>query len=396
MTKNFTKPFLLLLVFFVLYGCYLIFRPFLTEIFVAVILVTIFYRPYEYLVKKFRGKRNLAALLMCLILVLIVVLPTIRGIIYASQKSVVAYTQTVEFFNNNDLNEFLNTDALHSGVLAHLNLDSIILENEQVKSFFLDIFKKSSNWLISGATSIVKGTTSFIVSLVMIIIAMFFFFVDGKKMMYRLMRLSPLPDNYDKEIFNKFRRVSYTTFVSTFLVAAVQGVTGAIGFAIIGFPALLAGIFVGLLSLIPYIGSMIFYVPIGIYYILIGSVWQGVFILAWGFLLIGTVDDFLRAYLIKGKADVNMIFVLFSIFGGIALFGFWGLVLGPLIIALAVTVLHIYELEFCDHLDDCIVEEISLGGTGDKKLRPDKFNVERVDNNIVRKAIKFFKKGKKG
>lgn len=394
-TKNLTKPFLLILVFLVLFACYLIFKPFLTEIFVAVILVSIFYRPYEYLVKKFKGRKNLTAFLMCLVLVLIIVLPTIRGIIYASQKSAIAYSQAVSFFNNNDINEIFKQDSLQSGALKYLNIDDLILQNEQVKGVVLDVLKKSSNWLISSATALVKGTTSFILSLILIIISMFFFFVDGKKMAHSLMRLSPLPDKYDREIFSKFRRVSYTTFISTFVVATAQGVVGAIGFAIIGFPPLLAGVIVGLLSLIPYVGSMIFYVPLGAYYILIGNVWQGVFILSWGFFFIGTIDDFLRAYLIKGKAEVNMIFVLFSILGGVSLFGFWGLVLGPLIISLAVTVLYIYELEFCDHLDDCIEEGALPNGGNSKRLRPDKFNLDRVDNDIVRKTLKFFKKKKK-
>jgi len=353
MPKNLTKPFLLTLVLLVLIGCYLIFRPFLTEIFVAMILVSIFYRPYEYFVKKFKGSRNLAALLMCVLLALIILVPAIRIITYAGQKSAVAYTQAVEFFNENTMATVLSSDTFSSGALKYLNLEELSSKNETFKNFFLDILKRSSNWIVSGATIVVKETTNFIISLALIILAMFFFFVDGKKMLKKLMYLSPLPNRYDEEIFRKFRAVSYTTFFSTFVTAGAQGVIGAIGFAIVGFPALLAGILVALLSLIPYIGSMIFYIPVGLYYLLIGNIWQGIFILIWGFLIIGSTDNILRAYMIKGKAEVNPIFVLFAILGGIAMFGFWGVVLGPLIVALAVTIFHIYEMEFCDHLDDC-------------------------------------------
>lgn len=353
MPKNLTKPFLLTLVLLVLIGCYLIFRPFLTEIFVAMILVSIFYRPYEYFVKKFKGSRNLAALLMCVLLALIILVPAIRIITYAGQKSAVAYTQAVEFFNENTMATVLSSDTFSSGALKYLNLEELSSKNETFKNFFLDILKRSSNWIVSGATIAVKETTNFIISLALIILAMFFFFVDGKKMLKKLMYLSPLPNRYDEEIFRKFRAVSYTTFFSTFVTAGAQGVIGAIGFAIVGFPALLAGILVALLSLIPYIGSMIFYIPVGLYYLLIGNIWQGIFILIWGFLIIGSTDNILRAYMIKGKAEVNPIFVLFAILGGIAMFGFWGVVLGPLIVALAVTIFHIYEMEFCDHLDDC-------------------------------------------
>lgn len=157
------------------------------------------------------------------------------------------------------------------------------------------------------------------------------------------------------------------TILSTFVTATAQGIVGAIGFAIVGFPAFLAGILVGLLSLLPYLGSMIFYVPVGIYYLLVGQVWQGIFVFLWGAIVIGNIDNVIRAYMIKGKAQVNPIFVIFSILGGISLFGFWGVILGPLIIAIAVTIFHIYELEFCSSLDnDCGEDNTNIGLAAEK------------------------------
>ena len=348
MSKSLTKPFLLILVLFVLIGCYLVFKPFLTEIFVAIVLVSIFYKPYELLLKVLKGRRNLSALLMCLFLTLVIVVPMVKMFIYAGEKSVIAYSQTVEFFNNHDINDIFKTDTFKNSALSNFDLISFTQNNETFKDTVLNFVKSSSNWLISGATIAVKETTNFVVSMLMIILTMFFFFVDGKKMLQKLMLLSPLPDKYDIEIFQKFRAVSYTTFISTFVTAIAQGVVGAIGFAIVGFPAFLAGVLIAILSLIPYVGSMIFYVPVGIYYLLTGQIWQGIFIFFWGFLIIGTIDNVIRAYMIKGKAEVNPIFVLFAILGGISLFGFWGVVIGPLVIALAASVFHIYQLEFCE------------------------------------------------
>ena len=350
MTKSLTKPFLLLLLGLVLIGCYFVFKPFLTEILVAAILASIFYTPYLRLTKFLKGRRNLASLFMCLFLVMLIIIPTVHLIIYTGQKSVIAYDQAVTFFNNHSVNGVIQPSALPDKLFGFFDISSIS-NNDNLKNIFLDILKRSSNWLLSGATVLVKGTTNFIVSLFVIIITMFFFFVDGKKMLERLMYLSPLPNAYDREIFEKFRAVSYSTILSTFVTATAQGLVGAIGFAIVGFPALLAGVLVALLSLLPYLGSMVFYVPVGIYYLLVGQIWQGIFILLWGAIIIGNIDNIVRAYMIKGKAQVNPIFVVFSILGGIMLFGFWGVVLGPLIIAIAVTIFHIYELEFCESLD---------------------------------------------
>jgi len=357
MPKNLTKPFLLILVLLVIIGCYLVFRPFLTEIFVAAILATIFYRPFNALAEFLKGRRNLAAILMCLLLVAVIILPTIRLIIYGADKSVAAYDETVSFFSNHSLNDVFRNDFFQNSALRYLKLDKYNFQDQAFQDTILSTLKQSSDWLLSGATFAIVETTNFLISLVLIILAMFFFFVDGKKMLTRFMYLSPLPNKYDQELFRKFRTVSYTTFVSTFVAAAAQGVVGAIGFAIVGFPAFLAGVLVALLSLIPYLGSMIFYVPVGIYYLLVGDIWQGIFIFLWGAIVIGTTDNIVRAYMIKDKAEINPIFVLFSILGGIVMFGFWGVILGPLVVALAVTVLHLYELEFCGSLEGAGCEE---------------------------------------
>lgn len=356
MPKNFAKPFLIAIVLIALAACFFVFKPFLIEIIIAAVLATIFYRPYQALVRFMKGRKNISALLMCLLLMTIIILPTVKGLIYAGEKSAVAYSEAVKYFSEHDASDLLQTPLAQKLNLG--NLDFVGLSQGTFGGVILNFFEKSSNWLISGATATVIGTTNFVVSLFVIIITMFFFFVDGRKMLESLMHLSPLPNKYDREIFVKFREVSYTTMVSTFVVAIGQGVVGAIGFAIIGFPAFLAGVLVALLSLLPYIGSMIFYIPVGLYYLLMGQIWQGIFILAWGFFIIGTIDNVIRAWMLKGKAQINPIFVVFSILGGIILFGFWGVVIGPLIVSITATIFHIYALEFCEEYD---VSSDSLG-----------------------------------
>ncbi|MFA5130988.1 MAG: AI-2E family transporter [Patescibacteria group bacterium] len=357
MPKNLTKPFLLILVVMVIFGCYLVFRPFLTEILMAAVLATIFYKPFLALTKLLKGRQNLAALLMCLLLVALIILPSVKLVIYGAEKSVAAYDDTVTFFNDHTINDVFKNRLFQATPLRLFNLESFNFQDKAFQTTILTTFKDSSTWLLSGATSAVRETTSFVLSVLLIILIMFFFFVDGKKMLQRLMYLSPLPNKYDEEIFRKFSIVSYTTLVSTFVAAFAQGIAGAIGFAIVGFPPFLAFILIALLSLLPYLGSLVFYVPVGIYYLLVGDLWQGIFVLAWGALVISLIDNVVRAYMIKDKAEINPIFVFLSILGGIALFGFWGVIVGPLLVALAVTIFHIYELEFCGSLEDAGCED---------------------------------------
>ncbi len=377
MNKNFTKSFLIILVVAVLFVAYLIFRPFLIEMFVAAILVTVFYTPFEKLTKLLKGRKNLSAILMCFILVLIIIIPAAKFVSYAGQKSANLYSSTVTFFEQNNTGNIFQNELFVSGPFSFLNLDKINLGGEVFQGAILEVSKKASNMFISGATVVFKETTKFAISLVLIIITMFFFFVDGDKMLRRIMYLSPLSNKHDKIIFNKFRKVSYTIFVSTFVAAGVQGLVGALGFGIVGFPPLLAGLLVALLSLLPYVGSMILYVPVGLFYLITGDVWQGIFILLWGFLIIGTIDNVVRTYMIKDDAEVNPVFVLFSILGGLSLFGFWGIIIGPLIIALMVTVFHIYELEFCHVLDGYNCNDVEKES---KELLSDDNSLNRILN----------------
>jgi predicted PurR-regulated permease PerM len=335
--KTLAKYFLIILLIATLVACFLLFRPFLQEIIIAAVLVSVFYTPYLRLSKLLKGRRKLSAFIMCILLLAIIILPITNLIVFFGKNSASAYSETVKFINTSgqDFKENI-VDRL-----AFINPES-----DGVKDFILNATKGASDGLSKGATFIVKGTSAFLISLLLIILTMFFFFIDGEKILQKIKLWSPLPNKYDLIIFKKFREVSYTAMISTFVTAGCQGLIGAIGFMIVGLPAFYPGLLIAFFSLIPYVGAMLIYVPIGIYLVLAGQVAKGIFILAWGSLIIGNTDNIIRAYILSGKSKINPIFIIFSLLGGLTLFGFWGLILGPLILSLATTIFHIYELEY--------------------------------------------------
>ena len=342
MNKSLAKPFLIVLVVAVLIGCYFVFRPFLIEIIMAAVLVSILYKPFSWLAKVLYN-RSIAAALMCILVLLIIILPITELIIYGASQASGAYESTVAFLNQHN-------DILQNSILAKVSLFGF--DTSSIKNFVMDIVSRSSGFFVNSAATIIQGTTNFIFSLLIIVFSMFFFFVGGEAMLMKLMYWSPLPNKYDIRLFNKFRDVSYSTIISTFVVITAQGIVGGIGYFAIGMPAFIPGILIAVASLVPMIGSTIIYIPTGIYLLATGQVWQGVFILLWGFLIVGTIDNLIRMFMIKGKAHINPLFVFLAILGGVPLFGFWGIVIGPLIVSLAVTVFHIYELEFAKVLDE--------------------------------------------
>lgn len=334
-----SKSFLIFCIIAILYICYNIFKPFLVIIVAATILSTIFYGFYEQMVKVLRGRKNIAAALMCFLVAILVILPIANFMVYTAQRSIETYDITKKFLESHNVSMKIK-DTFWA------KYDYLGLDTETFKSALIEVAKKVNDWIVNGTGNIIKGTTNFIFSLIMIIFTMFFFFIDGQKMLERLMYWTPLPNKYDREIFKKFKDVSYSTIISTFVTAIAQGFIGAIGFMIVGVPAFFAGIAMAFLSLLPYVGSAFVWFPVGVYLLITGNIWQGVFLFVWGAVIVSTVDNLIKAYIIKDKAQVHPIFIIFSILGGIAFFGFWGVIFGPLVISLAVTILHIYELEY--------------------------------------------------
>ncbi len=341
MKKIIYKPFLIFLIIACLAAIFFLFRPFLIEIIIATALVSVFYAWYEKLTKILWNKRYLASFVMCLLLVLVIIIPFSNFLIFVGKKASLAYTSVNEIIGKADL--------IQSTFLEKINLGGS--GEEVIKQLIIDGVGNIKNWLVSGTTVLVKGATNSIISLGLIILIMFFFFVEGKNMAKKLILWSPLPNKYDIEIIRKFRNVSKSTFISVFVTAAIQGLLGGLGFLVIGWPFIFVFVIMAFLSLIPYIGSSIFYIPASIYLIASDQVWQGIFVLAWCWIVVSNIDEIIRAYIIKGKSQVNPIFIIFAIIGGINLFGFWGVVVGPLIISLAVTIFHIYELEYNGSLE---------------------------------------------
>lgn len=347
-----SRGFLITLVIASLVACYFVFRPFLSEILMAAILATIFYRPFEWLAKKLGGRRKLSAFIMCVLIVAVIIAPLINLIIFTARESVSGYAQATDYFTKTDWSAMVKSSPL-------VKIKGLNLDNASIQNFTMDIVQKVSNWLMSGAAGFVQGTTNFIVSLLFIIITLFFFFVDGEKMLKKIMRLTPLPNKDDRAIFKKFKDVSLTFIVSTFIEAILQGFACWLGFFIITlpfffnipFPAFFAGLAAAFFSLIPMLGVWLIWLPGAIYLLLTGNVWAALFIALWGMLIIYPIDTVIKPMIINKKAEVHPIFLLFSILGGIALFGFWGIIIGPLIVAVTVTIFHIYELEYKNVLE---------------------------------------------
>jgi predicted PurR-regulated permease PerM len=164
---------------------------------------------------------------------------------------------------------------------------------------------------------------------------LFFLLRDGDALSARIEGAVPLRPEHKRDVFDTFAVVIRATVKGTLVVAVVQGVLGGLIFWILGLPsAVLWGVVMALLSLLPAVGSVLVWLPVAVYFLLTGSTWQGVVLIAYGALVIGSVDNILRPIVVGKDTRMPDYVVLVSTLGGLAIFGPNGFVIGPVIAAM--------------------------------------------------------------
>jgi len=178
------------------------------------------------------------------------------------------------------------------------------------------------------------------------IVTMFFLFRDGHRLRDELASLSPVSQRYTDLLSTTFREVARATVVGNLLTAMAQGLASGIIFWSLGVSnALFWGTISAFFSLVPVVGAAIIWIPWAIYFLVSGSIVKGILMVALQALVVGSLDNVLRPLLIEGRIRMHTMLVFFSIMGGIAYFGVLGMVFGPIIVALGMTLLEVYKIE---------------------------------------------------
>ncbi len=329
-------------------GAYLIFQPFLTAIVAAAVLTVLLKKPYHHLERAFRGHKVASALLTCLFAIFIIVTP-LAGITVLVVKEV------------NSLSHELNNGTGLETVLGRMQakientrfLRGMVADDALSPDKITNDLKGLTSNLFGFAQKAYSGISSFILWIFILFFTLFYFLIDGKKALRYLIEMSPLKDKHDKLLIEKFTSISRATLKGTFVVGIIQSVLGGIAFLIAGVPSPVIWTLVMLLfSVIPMVGTAIIWVPAGIILLLSGFIWQGVFVLAFGSLVIASIDNILRPKLVGKDTQMHPLLIFFATLGGIALFGLPGFVIGPIIISLFVALAEIYHSEFRDQLKE--------------------------------------------
>ncbi|WP_437880862.1 AI-2E family transporter [Pseudomonas sp. LRF_L74] len=336
------KTFTLLLVIVTLAFGWILW-PFYGAVFWAVVLAVLF-EPMQRRIARRMGERgNSSALITLGICLLVAILPVIA----VTAMLVSEGSQIYQRIDSGQLDigayATKGRDMLPGVVqdqLGRVGLDDMDSLRERIGKGAL----QASQFLATKAFSIGQDTFQFIISFFLMLYMLFFFLRDGRELVRTVRDAVPLEDRQKRRLQIKFTRVVRATVKGNIIVAIVQGALGGLIFWILGISSpLLWGTLMAFLSLLPAVGCGIVWVPVALYLMLNGSIWQGVVMVLWGVLVIGLVDNFLRPVLVGKDTRMPDYLVLISTMGGLVLFGLNGFVIGPLIAALFISSWELYR-----------------------------------------------------
>lgn len=199
--------------------------------------------------------------------------------------------------------------------------------------------------------SITGATGSFLIRLifgsVILCVATFFFLYDGPAMVKNVMNLSPLDDAYEQELLLEFDRISRAVVLATILSAIVQGLTAGLGYAVAGMEYLtLLIMLTTVFAMVPFVGPAVVWVPVCLYLgVYEERVTAAIILAVWGILVVGTIDNLVKAFVLHGQSQLHPLLALLSVLGGVQTLGPIGIVVGPMVVAMLQTLLSILQRE---------------------------------------------------
>ncbi|MBU4234532.1 MAG: AI-2E family transporter, partial [Proteobacteria bacterium] len=328
----------------VLYFSYLIIKPYLLNIFMALVLFFTAKPLYHALTRLLRGYKVLASALTCFILLLIILIPlfSLMGII--ATQALDFSSQVTKGIQSGELWKWVATkvDAVKL-YLTHLNLP-VPPGDINLAQIIQTAVTKASAFVYTNAIGLIKGFTVFFFDLLLTLFIAFFMFLQGDDFILAIKGLSPLDAVHNDEILRETETTIKATLWGTVIVAVAQGTLGGVGFLLFGLPQpAFWGTVMIPAAVIPVVGSTIVWGPAAVYLLFTGHIGAGVGLIIWGGVVVSIIDNILKPILMKGSSETPSIFILFSILGGLTYFGMIGFILGPLILSFLLSLLRIYQ-----------------------------------------------------
>lgn len=327
------------------YVLFRIFEPFFGPIVWAFLIAFLLFPLNRRLRRLVGGRAGVAAILLTLGVTLGIVLPVIVGTVaFAGQATDLAQSlsEWANRYQISGVQDILNLPLL-GAPMAFLE-KNFALDAARIQAWGVQAAQAAIQFLLMHGRQVLLGALGFFGNLVLMLFVLFFFFRDGDAMAARVKSLIPLEASRKKRLDGRLQDVTRAVVFGTVVTALVQGALMGVGFWVTGIPSpLVFGTVAAIASFIPFVGTGLVWVPAVLYLWAQGVLWKTIFLAVWSAVVVGSADNFLKPLLVSGKAKMSTLTVFFGVLGGLAAFGMIGLFLGPVILALVLTLIEFAE-----------------------------------------------------
>lgn len=333
-----------------LYQFGLILTPFLTSIFGAIVLLILAYPLHRSLVRMFKRRSpGFCAALSTGIVTLLIVGPSLAicWLLFNESLSMGPLLQQW----GNALHNWRGGAALLSlpwmrSVQARL-MHLFGVERVDFQSAVLRVAGNVFSMVSSAGQTFARNAIISVLNILIMIFTLFFLFKDGEGILNQFKRLIPMRSEHKEVLIQKLKSTITVIVRGAVVTAFIQSVFAIIGYLLAQVPAAFTlGVLTGVASFIPVIGSALVWVPLGIILILQGGTGKGIFVLIWGLVFVSMLDSLLRTWLIGKKTKLPLLFLFFSLIGGVEVYGIKGLFIGPLLVAILPVFFDIYREQY--------------------------------------------------
>jgi predicted PurR-regulated permease PerM len=324
---------------------FLILRPFLVPILWSMLLALLLFPVQQALGHRLGGRYALSALLLTLLTAIVLIAPLpLLAVAFASQAKdlFVRVQKLVAESGISGAGDLLEIPIVSRAIRWAEALAPV--DAEQIHGWLMSGLQSLLQGLVAVSGAFVVSALNALVALAIMLFLLFFFLRDGDRMLATAVRLIPMTPERRGELVDHVAAVTRAVVFGSLLTALVQGVLVGVGFALVGLPSpVVFGAVAAVASLIPFVGTALVWVPAVAVLFLQGRWVAALFLAAWSVAVVSSADNVVRPLFISGRAQISTLPVFLGLLGGVTTFGPIGLVLGPVVVALTLTLMRFAE-----------------------------------------------------
>ncbi|NNG02090.1 MAG: AI-2E family transporter [Desulfobacteraceae bacterium] len=319
-------------------------KPFFSIIILAAVLAGIFYPVFRFIRRVDKIGAPIASFLTCLLIFIIVFVPIVFFVGSLAQQAF----ELVQLAQNAVANDQVIELLQKSKVLDKINMLLVRFDyqvtGEELQRAIAEIGRVVGLFLFGQARGIAQNTFAFIINFFLMLMVIYFLLMDGERLIAFIFDISPLPEDQDRKLIQKFNEMAGAILVGNGLGGLIQGVLGGLAFWFLGLrSAFLWGVIMGLLAFLPIIGIGMVLFPTAIYLLLTGRIAAGIFVIVFYLVVSFGTEYIFKPNLVGQQVKMHPLLVFFSIIGGLKLLGILGIIYGPLVVTAFLTLAEIYQ-----------------------------------------------------